>query len=169
MSGRIIVVGGVHKGAGKTTLSCFLLKRLPGWGALKVTTTHEGHRMPGGSLLHRLWRACRALHGGSRSRESCSRRAPTPGRRDSPGRHGWRGCARRPRLWQRRWKTRCRRSTTCQGWWWRGPMWRSTWTRCSSWRRGHRCARSNLPRDAGRGTRQEILRRFLPGVKPIPG
>jgi hypothetical protein len=37
-----IVVGGVHKGAGKTTLSCFLLRHLPGWGALKVTTTHEG-------------------------------------------------------------------------------------------------------------------------------
>lgn len=42
MAQRIIVVGGVHKGAGKTTLACFLLKHLPGWGALKVTTTHEG-------------------------------------------------------------------------------------------------------------------------------
>lgn len=40
------MVGGVHKGAGKTTLSCFLLKRLPGWGALKVTTTHEGTVCP---------------------------------------------------------------------------------------------------------------------------
>jgi molybdopterin-guanine dinucleotide biosynthesis protein len=46
MSGRIIVVGGVHKGAGKTTLTCFLLSKLPGWGALKVTTTHEGTVCP---------------------------------------------------------------------------------------------------------------------------
>jgi molybdopterin-guanine dinucleotide biosynthesis protein len=37
-----VVVGGVHKGAGKTTLACFLLRGLRGWGALKVTTTHEG-------------------------------------------------------------------------------------------------------------------------------
>ncbi len=46
MAGRIIVVGGVHKGAGKTTLTCFLLDRLEGWGALKVTTTHEGTVCP---------------------------------------------------------------------------------------------------------------------------
>jgi len=46
MKRRIIVVGGVHKGAGKTTLSCFLLGHLPGWGALKVTTTHEGTVCP---------------------------------------------------------------------------------------------------------------------------
>ena len=41
-----VVVGGVHKGAGKTTLSCLLVGNLPGWGALKVTTTHEGSVRP---------------------------------------------------------------------------------------------------------------------------
>jgi molybdopterin-guanine dinucleotide biosynthesis protein len=46
MKPPIIVVGGVHKGAGKTTLTCFLLGHLPGWGALKVTTTHEGTICP---------------------------------------------------------------------------------------------------------------------------
>jgi molybdopterin-guanine dinucleotide biosynthesis protein len=46
MATRIVMVGGVHKGAGKTTLTCFLLSRLPGWGALKVTTTHEGTVCP---------------------------------------------------------------------------------------------------------------------------
>ncbi len=46
MSQRVIMVGGVHKGAGKTTLTCFLLDQLPGWGALKVTTTHEGTVCP---------------------------------------------------------------------------------------------------------------------------
>jgi len=46
MGQPIIVVGGVHKGAGKTTLSCFLLGHLNGWGALKVTTTHEGAVCP---------------------------------------------------------------------------------------------------------------------------
>ena len=46
MAPVLIVVGGVHKGAGKTTLSCFLLSHLSGWGALKVTTTHEGTVCP---------------------------------------------------------------------------------------------------------------------------
>lgn len=46
MATPTIVVGGVHKGAGKTTLSCFLVRNLPGWGALKVTTTHEGTVCP---------------------------------------------------------------------------------------------------------------------------
>jgi molybdopterin-guanine dinucleotide biosynthesis protein len=46
MGQPIVVVGGVHKGAGKTTLSCFLLGHLKGWGALKVTTTHEGKVCP---------------------------------------------------------------------------------------------------------------------------
>ena len=46
MSIPMVVVGGVHKGAGKTTLACYLLSRLPGWGGLKVTTTHEGTVCP---------------------------------------------------------------------------------------------------------------------------
>jgi molybdopterin-guanine dinucleotide biosynthesis protein len=46
MQPPIVVVGGVHKGAGKTTVACHLLGQLAGWGALKVTTTHEGTICP---------------------------------------------------------------------------------------------------------------------------
>jgi hypothetical protein len=46
MEPAIVIVGGVHKGAGKTTLAGFLLERLAGWGALKVTTTHAGTVCP---------------------------------------------------------------------------------------------------------------------------
>ena len=46
MQPPIVVIGGVHKGAGKTTLACHLLAQLTGWGALKVTTTHEGTICP---------------------------------------------------------------------------------------------------------------------------
>jgi len=46
MKPPLVVIGGVHKGAGKTTLACHLLTRFTGWGALKVTTTHEGTICP---------------------------------------------------------------------------------------------------------------------------
>ena len=46
MKPRLVLIGGVHKGAGKTTLACHLLSQFTGWGALKVTTTHEGTICP---------------------------------------------------------------------------------------------------------------------------
>ena len=39
---RRVVIGGARSGAGKTALACRLLPRLPGWGALKVSTVDPG-------------------------------------------------------------------------------------------------------------------------------
>ncbi len=39
---KIITVSGSSSGAGKTTVAEFLLKKLKGWSALKVTLTHNG-------------------------------------------------------------------------------------------------------------------------------
>jgi molybdopterin-guanine dinucleotide biosynthesis protein len=36
----IIGIGGAHSGAGKTEAACAVLRRLPGWGAIKCTRTH---------------------------------------------------------------------------------------------------------------------------------
>jgi molybdopterin-guanine dinucleotide biosynthesis protein len=35
----IIGIGGSHSAAGKTTIACKILERLPGWGAIKYTKT----------------------------------------------------------------------------------------------------------------------------------
>jgi len=37
---KIVAVSGFSSGAGKTTLACSLLERLPGWEAIKVTKGH---------------------------------------------------------------------------------------------------------------------------------
>lgn len=38
---RIICVAGSSSGVGKTTVACIMLRRLPGWAALKVTRSHR--------------------------------------------------------------------------------------------------------------------------------
>ncbi len=39
---KTIVIAGAHSNVGKTTMAERLLKKLPGWSALKVTVSHQG-------------------------------------------------------------------------------------------------------------------------------
>jgi len=43
---HVLVIAGTSSGAGKTTLACALLQRLPGWGAVKVSEPHGRHGGP---------------------------------------------------------------------------------------------------------------------------
>jgi molybdopterin-guanine dinucleotide biosynthesis protein len=43
---KIICVAGASSGVGKTTVACGMLRRLPGWAALKVTRSHLGGPCP---------------------------------------------------------------------------------------------------------------------------
>ncbi len=45
---RLICVGGMSSGCGKTSLVCLLLRALPGWAAMKVVPSRMGHVCPHG-------------------------------------------------------------------------------------------------------------------------
>ncbi|MCX6345419.1 MAG: hypothetical protein NT018_10175 [Armatimonadetes bacterium] len=45
---KLICVGGLSSGCGKTSVACLLLKALPGWGAMKVTPSRSDDVCPRG-------------------------------------------------------------------------------------------------------------------------
>ena len=45
---KLICVGGLSSGCGKTSVVCLLLKALPGWAAIKVTPSRPNHVCPHG-------------------------------------------------------------------------------------------------------------------------